>query len=176
MRKIFLILFFITALSSCDDGDIIVTTFDFDEIDLKQCGASGDYVFFKINNQNFETLSLKLQASDSILLSENTFQYPLNGTSNVVHYRTYNGEIPENYFCTNIPSETPVIKRNYTGSDGTVHIQTVISDTIITGTGQNADSSFVYTAFFELRNLKMVSENETVIQELLELGSVNNTQ
>src|SRR5690606_26072728 len=123
MRKIFLILFFVTAFSSCDDGDIIVTTFDFNEINLKQCGTLGDYVFFKINNENRETLSLRLQVSDSFLYKENSFQYNLNGTSNVVHYRTYNGDIPESYFCSNIPSDTPVIKRNYTGTDGTVKIK-----------------------------------------------------
>ena len=170
-----MILFLITALSSCDDGDIIVTTFDFDEIDLKQCGTLGDYVFFKINNENRETLSLRLQVSDSFLYKENIFQYNLNGSTNVAHYRTYDGEIPESYFCSNIPSESPIIKRNYTSSDGIVKINTVITDTIVTGSGQNIDSTFVYTAFFELHNLKMVSDNDTVIQELLELGSVNNT-
>ena len=38
----------------CDDGDIIVTSFDFDNQNLQACGGPGDYVFFKTNTNTQE--------------------------------------------------------------------------------------------------------------------------
>src|SRR5690606_18031037 len=56
MRNIFLVITLLLTLQSCDDGDLIVTTFDFEEIELKQCGIWGDLVFYKINNSTYESL------------------------------------------------------------------------------------------------------------------------
>ncbi|HLU51024.1 MAG TPA: hypothetical protein VKZ42_02585 [Flavobacteriaceae bacterium] len=171
MRNIFLIFAFAFVLNACDDGDLIVTSFDFEEINLKQCGTLGNYVFFKINNDNFETLSLRLQTTDSILFKEDTVSYTLSALTNTVNYRLYDDNIPESYFCSSVPPLTPKITTDYISESGTVTIQTRITDTIEEG----AIIKYTYTAYLSLHNLKMISEDETIIQEVLEFGEVNNT-
>ena len=58
MKKILLALLSVALFYSCDDGDIIVTSFDFGDQSLQLCGDPGDYVFFKINNDAQESISL----------------------------------------------------------------------------------------------------------------------
>lgn len=171
MRNIFLLVVFIFVFNACDDGDLIVTSFDFEGINLKQCGTLGNYVFFKINNNNYESLSLRLQTTDSILFKEDTLSYTISGHTNTVNYRLYDGDIAESYFCSSVPPLTPKIVTDYISESGTVTIQTRITDTIEEGD----ITRYTYTAFFTLNNLKMVSDDETIIRETLELGAVSNS-
>ncbi|NQX78248.1 hypothetical protein [Gilvibacter sp.] len=116
-RLLLLLSLVITAIS-CDDGDIIVTTFDFDDIALTNCGEVGDYVFFKVNNTNLESISLVLGTSDEIYLSTAERTYALNGTSNFVNYRTYTGEVDASFFCSNVTPSEPQIVDDFAGNSG----------------------------------------------------------
>ncbi len=176
MRNFFLSLFIVISFSACNDGDVIVTSFDFESIDLNVCGDVGDYVFFKINNTNLETLSFQLRTQDSLLTKEDTLTFNIDATTNVVNYRTFSDEIPTDYFCSSIPPTAPEIKLDYTSTEGIANVQTRITDTIFTGIGIDQDTSFVYTTSIVLENIKLVSENETIIQERIEMGALNSTE
>ena len=124
-----LLLIFTISLFSCDDGDIIVTTFDFDEITLENCGEAGDYVFYKINNANLESISLVLGTTDDIYLTTQDRTYELNGTSNFVNYRTYSGEVNANFFCSNVTPSEPSVTDDFAGNSGTALLQiTAVND------------------------------------------------
>lgn len=126
MNKLFTLLFcLIILLQSCDDGDIIVTTFNFDGAALKTCGQVGNYVFYKENPEAFESLSLKLGVTDSLYKLEGTKSYVLNGTSNFVNYRTYNGTLGANYFCSSIPPTSPIVTVDYLAASGTAELTTI---------------------------------------------------
>ncbi len=114
-----LLLFFV----SCDDGDIIVTTFDFDEIDLQNCGGPGDYVFYKINNENLEAIALSLGTTNEIYLQTDDLSFTLDGNSNFVNYRTYDGDIGAELFCSNVTPSTPQLVRDFFASSGTAELQ-----------------------------------------------------
>lgn len=109
--------------TSCDDGDLIVTTFDFDDITLNNCGEVGDYVFFKINNDNLESLGLRLGTNDEIYLATDSRTYNLDGTTNFVNYRTYSGEVDASFFCDNIPPSTPEITNDFMGMSGQANLE-----------------------------------------------------
>tara|TARA_R110002072_G_scaffold292634_4_gene461554 strand:+ start:2005 stop:2538 length:534 start_codon:yes stop_codon:yes gene_type:complete len=175
MRNFFLSFLIIFSFSACNDGDVIVTTFDFESIELNVCGDVGDYVFFKVNNTNLETLSFQLRTQDSILTTEDTLTYNIDATTNVVNYRTFSDEIPNDYFCSSIPPTSPKIKLDYTSSQGIATVFTRITDTLITGIGIEQDTSFVYTTSIVVNNLRLESQNESITQETLELGSLNTT-
>ncbi|MCR9183162.1 MAG: hypothetical protein NXH73_09575 [Flavobacteriaceae bacterium] len=175
MRNFFLSFLIIFSFGACNDGDVIVTTFDFESIELNVCGDVGDYVFFKVNNTNLETLSLQLSTQDSILTQENTLTYNIDASTNVVNYRTFKDEIPASYFCSSIPPTEPKIVLDYKSSEGIATVFTRITDTLITGIGLEQDTSFVYTTTIVLNNLRLESENESITQETLELGSLNTT-
>lgn len=174
MKQFFLALILVLAVSSCDDGDIIVTTFDFETIELDYCEDIGEYVFYKINNTNLETLSFKLTAQDSILYQEDTLTFTIDGTSNMVNYRTFKDEIPASYFCSSIPPLIPQITKDYASNQGSATLRTLITDTTYTGIGIEQDTSFVFTTNIVLNNIKLESQNELIIRETIDLGLINN--
>lgn len=125
MNKFLALFFFFTILlQSCDDGDIIITTFNFDEAELKSCGTLGNYVFYKVNPEALESLSLKLGVTDSLYKTAETKNYVLNGTSNFVNYRTYNGVLGTTYFCSSIPPTSPTVTVDYLAAAGTAEFVT----------------------------------------------------
>ncbi|MGM0392333.1 MAG: hypothetical protein ACQEQB_11325, partial [Bacteroidota bacterium] len=78
MRTCFAFVFMLLFLSSCDDGDIIVTTLDFDNPELEMCGVERNKVLYFIKNEEvFETISLKfsnprISPQDGILTTDST--------------------------------------------------------------------------------------------------------
>lgn len=175
MKHFFTFLLAASLFFSCDDGDIIVTSFDFDEITLEQCGDVGEYIFYKINNTNLEALSLRLKTQDSILFEEGNWTYPIDETNNTVNYRTFNGEIPEIYFCSFIPPTTPTIERDYFSTQGTLVVSSQITDTLYTGIGIDEDTTYVLSTNLRFVNLRLVSSGEDLTQESLNMGTVDNT-
>lgn len=125
MKRFFLLLTAVFLLQSCDDGDIIITTFNFDDTELKACGQLGNYVFYKINPEARESLSLKLGVPDSLYKTEGLKPYILNGTSNFVNYRTYDAAPGNDYFCSSIPPTSPLVTVDYLAASGTANITTI---------------------------------------------------
>lgn len=174
MKHFFTLLIAACMFFSCDDGDIIVTSFDFDEIALEQCGDLGEYIFYKINNVNLEALSLRLRTQDSILLKEGNWTYTLDESNNTVNYRTFNQDIPEIYFCSFIPPTTPTIERDYVSTQGTLLVTSQITDTIEPPAGTEQDTTYVLTTSLDFSNLRLVTSGEEITEEFLEMGSVEN--
>lgn len=119
MKKLLLALPIFCLLLSCDDGEVIVTSFDFDESDLAYCTGSDSYVFFKINDQAQESLSLLTNITEDDFKDEDENIIQLNGTTNFVTYRKYNAEITSSYFCNDIPPASPEVTIEYIASSGT---------------------------------------------------------
>jgi hypothetical protein len=130
MKKYLSVCLLSLFLTACDDGDIILTSFDFGDANLEFCGGPGDYVFYKINNEAAEIIALQLGTTDVLFFESDTLQVNLDGTANKVTYRTFNEAVMANYFCDNIPPTTPVAVRNYIGADGiaTLFITAVLDD------------------------------------------------
>jgi len=128
MKKLLFIFSVLALLFSCDDGDIIVTSFDFEEADLETCGEAGSYVFFKINNDAQESISLRLGTAEELFLTSSTVPYILDGSSNFINYRKYEGSISSSYFCADIPPTTPLVTIDYLGASG---IATIVTETTL---------------------------------------------
>lgn len=176
MKHFFLFIFLLFTFSSCDDGDIIVTTFDFDNITLEYCQSANSIVFYKVNNANLESLSFNLQTQNEILTTPGTQNFQIDAINNVVHYRTYNTDVPANYFCSSIPPSSPEILNDFVSSQGVVTIHTKIVETVTSGTGFEHDASFVYRTSIILSNIRLETQNETITQETLELGFIDVTE
>ncbi len=125
MKKLAFLFLCAISFISCDDGDIIVTTFDFDAILLENCGDVGDYVFYKINNENLEAISLTLSTTDEIYLTTADRTYALDGSSNFVNYRNFSADVDDNYFCSNVPPSEPQITSDFIGSSGEAFLEVV---------------------------------------------------
>lgn len=130
MKKYLAILIISAFLVACNDGDVILTSFDFGDANLEFCGGPGDYVFFKINDQAAESIALQLGTTDELFLESDTLTVTLDGSANKVNYRTFSETVMANYFCDNIPPTTPEVLTDFLGADGTatLFITTVLDD------------------------------------------------
>ncbi|HET8809172.1 MAG TPA: hypothetical protein VFM65_02790 [Flavobacteriaceae bacterium] len=135
MKKTICLLFLSLLFMACDDGDIIVTTFDFDsETQLSLCGGNTTKVIYAINDEPIESISFNFENEDF----DGTFdsiQPPepreiAFDQNNELIYRTYNAAINGNdYFCVEVPPSTPVVLQEYTStSGGSVFFSTTVTE------------------------------------------------
>jgi hypothetical protein len=118
---------------SCDDGDIIVTTLDFDDSGLELCGDDEVKVLYQINNDGiFETISLRttnntLSDLENVLSTDEmpVITFTLDQNNKIV-YRTFDAAVPADYFCNAIPPSSPNVLEELESVGGVVTITTVI--------------------------------------------------
>ncbi len=104
---------------ACSDGDIITIELDFEDT-FDDCGST---VFYKTNDDPSESLTLKIDRSITQLITSFTNDMPiversLNGSSVVFNYRTYNANLPSDYFCNDIPLSSVTIITDDQSDDG----------------------------------------------------------
>lgn len=154
MPRLSCLLIMLLLLSSCDDGEIIVTSFDFEDEDFELCGDGRNKFLYHVNNGDvFETLTLQLNSpnfaieDDELVTSVETIRIPLTGT-NVITYRTYDAQVPTGrnaYFCATNPPSNPRVLQEYISVGGTVNIRTVV-------VGEN------YESLIEVENLQLQNQ------------------
>lgn len=132
MGTLFLVLF-----SACDDGEIIVTSFDFEDSTLEFCNGPNKNVIYAINNNDvFESISLEfnnnqldVDEDDNLIPpEEEQVTFALTENNRLV-YRIYDSEVPNNYFCNVVPPSSPdVIEEWASEPGGTVVVNTGFID------------------------------------------------
>jgi hypothetical protein len=131
MKKL-LYLIFPIVLIGCDDGDIITNDFDFEDSSVEACdptlvsGSVNNYVFYKNENTNFESLVLQFTTAEDILNVDGEygpFQITFNG-ANTFEYRKFNAAPGSNYYCNSIPPSSPRVTDVYTAMAGNIYIKT----------------------------------------------------
>lgn len=137
--------FILISLSACDDGDIIVTDFNFDaDTSLEACRSDAVIdtaenqippieVFYTINKDPDESISINIKNSSfngkyNGLASTDTVKLPVNNSNEII-YRTYNGKVGNDYFCQPVPPSQPRVDEEYVSTNGgEVVLITVITD------------------------------------------------
>jgi hypothetical protein len=122
MKKLCAFVLLAAVLVACDDGDVIVTSFNFEETNLSACQGGSSVVFYKINNESQESLSLQLDTEPDIFTETANLQFQLNETANFMNYRTFDVAPDASYFCTNIPPISPTVLQDYIATDGTANL------------------------------------------------------
>lgn len=138
MQKILAIVFLLTTLTACNDGDLIDLSFDFeDEFTINECGP---LIFYKINDAQNESLALSLTGIsleelfdfDEVLNQEQdtiVIERTINGTTNRLNYRVYNGSVNgSDLFCNPIPPADVSIRSEEDTPSGTVVITIIARD------------------------------------------------
>ena len=137
IKNLSFFLLLLVTITSCDDGDIIVTTFDYDnETQLSYCSGALDMInltndiqIYNINNDSRESIVLNFNRNGFTgsfvnILDENgnvqidTSQTIELSNSNRIVYRRFNADIPNDYFCQNIPPSSPQVSQEYTSVNG----------------------------------------------------------
>lgn len=130
MKNILLIFGISILLFACDDGDVIVTNFDFEDAPLQVCETLTQTVFYKINPNANESISLILETTNDLFITSGTELYQLNESANLVNYRLFDALVTDDYFCNPVPPTTPKTTQEYLGTSGFVRITsiTVLND------------------------------------------------
>ena len=117
-------LLLISFLSSCDDGNVIVSSFNFDEdTNLSLCQQDDVIVLFFIDQQTNEAISFKFSEEDfdgtfTDLENSASIEIPLDA-SNQVTYRKLSASTNGNdYFCQQIPPSSPQVLEEFTSTSG----------------------------------------------------------
>jgi len=110
------------VIISCDDGDIIVTSFDFEAETLERC-TDFEYLFYKINTDNNESLALQFTGNDEFLTEAGEVNFSLTGSNQLV-YRRFKGDVGGDYFCNAIPPTSPTVAEQFSSAAGSVQIIT----------------------------------------------------
>lgn len=136
MKKFFLVLLSVISITSCDDGELIVTDFNFENQNLQYCAGNNDTnVLFKINNTlTNEAIALiftRVADNENFLIEEpGLISIPINAQNRLV-YRTFDAEVGADYFCSEIPPSSPNVMDEYRS--------TTEGEIVIESTFQNLD-------------------------------------
>ncbi|WP_298951301.1 hypothetical protein [uncultured Nonlabens sp.] len=129
MKKL-LFLIIPTVLLGCDDGDIITNDFDFEDASVETCeptassSNTNNFVFYKNEDTNFESLVLQILTSDDILnVNDEYGPYEITG-SNSFEYRKFNAAPGNDYYCNSIPPSTPTVTEVFNAIGGDIYIET----------------------------------------------------
>lgn len=155
---------------SCDDGDLEISTIDFNNASVEFCETITDVnstFFFKLNPT--EALILELQSgllknepSDTTIVSSVPSQ-------SQVTYRTFSGDVSSNYFCDQPPPVDPVVVEEILASGGEVWINTIQSEadtTIYEHTIELNEMTFINSRGERITNLNVDNFGTiTTIQE-----------
>ena len=128
MKKLVLLILIPLLFQGCNDGDIIVTNFDFEDAQLQQCGDTSNVVFFKINPQVNESISLLIPTSQELFIETGTQTFNLSSTGSIVNYRGFDDSVTSSYFCNPVPATSPGVVLEYIGTSG---IANLISETTL---------------------------------------------
>lgn len=127
--------FALNFLISCDDGDIITTTFNFDEnTSLSLCQQDDINVLYFIDPETNEAISFRFPDADfdatfTGLETVQTIEIPLNSNNQVTYRRLSASANGADYYCQQIPPSSPqVIEEFVSTTGGTAVLEIRISE------------------------------------------------
>ncbi len=163
MKNIFTALIMLALISSCDDGNFEVPSFEF-ETTVNHCG---EYVLYKLSTSKTETLILSLTAS-SIRNTVTTTPIEVNISAANVNYRTFSGALnASTYFCAAVPPTLPAVTRNWIALSGNQN-KIIIETTAVLDA---ANTLVGYKHSIVLKNLVLESNGESITYETYDFGS-----
>lgn len=132
----------LSLLASCDDGELIVTNFDFDsDTSLQFCSTETETVIFALETDPNETIFFKFNDGDFTGSFEGTaidtsFTYNVTDVNQII-YRSLSSSITADYFCNTIPPTQSNVKEEYVSTNGGT---VTFNITVNLPTGDDADA------------------------------------
>lgn len=140
MKNVFRIVVFSFLLISCDDGDLIVTDFNFENKKLQWCEDSDTQVLFNLNNDLVHEaiafrFSLNNETSQFLTTQEGVTTIPLSANNQII-YRVFDSQIESSYFCNAIPPVSPKVVEEYRTTSGG---EVLITTSLVNNTDHDGD-------------------------------------
>lgn len=154
MKKIFLLLFLSCICSSCDDGDITLESFNFENQEIQECTTND--LIFKTKGDELLLLSLPESVFNTAFANAPTNDSPrtvtINGSNKII-YRKYTGTVSNATVCATIPVSSPTVTKEWNATGGSISIETnEITNTSGTVTGYTHNITFLNVNFASIDN------------------------
>ena len=164
MKKL-LIFFLCVGFWSCDDGDLDIPAFEFEE-EVYNCEVKeNSYTLFRLGVSEGIIVTLP---SDVFKLEVTIAPIEVAITSKNVVYRTFSSAVSPSYFCNDIPPVTPTIKSNWTGAPGDSN--KILIESI--EERDNLDALIGYRQIITFQNLRVENGNEYMSFEEGDFGEI----
>jgi len=121
------ILISLAVFSSCDDGDVAVQSFDFEDQSLSYCDNDQSILFYVRNSSGTEAVLADLTVNLANLLSAGVLSYELAGNTNNVAYRIFDASADPDYFCSAIPPTRPMVIDELIATSGRAEMLVVVN-------------------------------------------------
>lgn len=126
-RSVLFLLFGLTFIMACDDGDVAVQSFDFDNQPLAYCDSDQSILFYVRNSSGTEAVLADLTINLNNLLNAGILTYELEGSTNNVAYRIFDATADPEYFCSAIPPTSPNVVEQFTAISGRAELLVVVN-------------------------------------------------
>ena len=122
MKKVLMLLVMFLTFA-CDDGDLDISSFEFeDEVNI--CGTKSYTLYRLSTNEQREALIVTL--TDQQIRKDEDIVLPVNVTANgdyTVTYRLFDDQLTDNYFCASVPPVEPTVLKDWRGVSGTIFVE-----------------------------------------------------
>lgn len=123
----------VASITSCDDGEVAVQSFNFDNQPLSYCDNDQSLLFHVSNSAATEAVLADLSLNLNDLLNPGVLSYALSPNGNIVAYRIFDGATTPDYFCSSIPPTSPSVVKEYLAESGTAEILVVVTQDDLDG-------------------------------------------
>lgn len=154
MKKIFFLLLLSFSYSSCDDGDITLESFNFENQEIQECTTND--LIFKTKGDELLLISLPESVFNTAFSNTLTTDTPrtvnIGGSNNVI-YRKYSGTVSNLTVCSIVPVSSPTVVKEWIATGGTISILTdEITNASGTVTGYTHNITFLNVNFASADN------------------------
>lgn len=177
MKKYAFLFVALLLMISCDDGDKIITNFNFDsDSALKHCKSGSNNVLYITNSNPNEAIAFNFSDEDfDGTYSEDDISQTINITlndNNRLIYRTFNHSVSgSSYFCSGIPPTEPKVNQEYHSKNGGyIEVTTYLVDQEYDEVEETITRFFETYAIAHDITLKNVNKDEEIVEETLKLG------
>lgn len=121
MKKLIFLL--LLVLLSCDDGDLDISSFEFEET-VNICGDK-EYTLYRLSTFGKKEV-LMVTLTDKEIRKDEDPVVPVSVTENgsyTVTYRQFDSEVSSDYFCAVVPPTEPTVVKDWRGVSGTIVIE-----------------------------------------------------
>ena len=122
MKKV--LLFVVLVLTfSCNDGDLDISSFEFEE-EVNICGTK-NYTLYRLStNEQREAFIVTL--TDQQIRKDENIVTPVSVSVNgdyTVTYRLFDDQLTDDYFCAAVPPVEPVVTKDWRGVSGRIFVE-----------------------------------------------------
>lgn len=165
MKKLLGIFACMVLLASCDDGDIVLQSFDFDAATIQKCGDRE--LLFKTKGEELLLVDIPASNFPNEVTAEGTPRIVTISSTSRVLYRKYNGTVSSATICSDVPPASPTVVNEWGAATGG-QIQIITTEKTETDPDTNEVTVVGYNHQIKFINIQFVgTEDSFVFEEYL---------